>query len=364
MRFLTAILGLAAALGLVAPAGAGISDTPLPTFSNGHAAQVVALVPGVIKADAIETDVICTNLAPAAVDIGLEVFDIAGVRANHVSTGNGALLAVAPGRTVTIATGGTAVLHEDATIALEAPVTEIANGSARVVATDTRLVCNAFTVDSLHTIQSPNKCSTCKPPALANLGLSYASASPPPPPPPPPSSLCPATPQSGCRQPTGPGRAMVLLKDRSPNALDALLWKWAGSTPTAKADFGDPFTTTSYALCVYDHTGGTPTRRFAAGVPFGGTCAGHPCWRDTATGYLYVDSARTPDGVATLSLRAAGTAGAKLILQGQGANLPFSGLPLTLPVTVQLTTGSGLCWGANYSSPSANSTGLFKAKSD
>src|SRR5438552_6596964 len=237
MRLLSTVLGLAVALGLVGPARAGIADTPLPTFSDGHAAQVVALVPGVIKSGAIETDVICTNLAPAAVDVGLEVFDVAGVRANRVSTGNGALLTVAPARTVTIATGGTAVLHEDATIALEAPVTEIANGSARVVATDVRLACNAFTVDSVHTVQSPNKCSTCKPPTLANLGLSYVAGSSPPPPPPPPPSPCPATPRSGCRKPAGPGRAMVLLKDRTPDELDTLLWKWTGATPPAKADF-------------------------------------------------------------------------------------------------------------------------------
>ena len=97
MRLLSTVLGLAVALGLVGPARAGVTDTPLPTFSDGHAAQTVALVPGVIKSDAIETDVICTSLAPAAVDVGFEVFNQAGVRANRVSTGNGAILAVGPG---------------------------------------------------------------------------------------------------------------------------------------------------------------------------------------------------------------------------------------------------------------------------
>ncbi|TMA52420.1 MAG: hypothetical protein E6J76_07270, partial [Deltaproteobacteria bacterium] len=172
MRLLSTVLGLAVALGLVGPARAGVTDTPLPTFSDGHAAQVVALVPGVIKSDAIETDVICTNLAPVGVDIGFEVFSQAGVRGNRVSTGNGALLAVGPGRTVTVATGGTAVLHEDAVITLEAPVTELANGSGRVVATDVHLACNAFVVDSLHTVESPGKCPACKPPVLSNLNLS------------------------------------------------------------------------------------------------------------------------------------------------------------------------------------------------
>jgi len=358
MRLLSTFLGVAATLGLGAHAHAGITDTPVPTF-NGHAAQVVALVPGVIKSDAIETDVICTSLAPAAVDVGFEVFNQAGVRANRVSTGNGAILAVGPGRTVTIATGGTAVLHEDAAITLEAPVTELANGSGRVVATDIRLACNAFTVDSLHTVQSPGKCPTCQPPTLANLGLSYIA-----PPPPPPPAPCPATPLAACRKPTTRGRSLVLLKDQTPDALDTLLWKWTGAVATAKADFGDPVTTTNYQLCLYDRTGGTPTLRLGAAAPTGGTCGARPCWTGVATGFLYVDPALTPDGLATISLRAAGTSGAKLSIQGKGTNLPLSGLPLTPPVTVQLSAGSGLCWDAVYSAPIVNNAGSFKAKSD
>ena len=123
MRVPLTVVGLAATLCLVASARGGVTDTPLPTFSDGKAAQLVALLPGVIKKNQVDTDVICTNLAPVAVDVGFEVFDQGGVRGNRVDAGNGALLAVGPGRTVTIATGGTAVLHEDAVITLEAPVT-------------------------------------------------------------------------------------------------------------------------------------------------------------------------------------------------------------------------------------------------
>ena len=359
MRLLSTVLGLAVALGLVAPARAGITDTPLPTFSDGHAAQVVALVPGVIKNDQIETDVICTNLASAAVDIGFEVFSQAGVRGNRVSTGNGAILAVGPGRTVTIATGGTAVLHEDAAITLEAPVTELANGSGRVVATDIRLACNAFTVDSLHTVESPGKCPTCQPPTLANLGLSYI-ASPLPPPPAP----CPATPLAACRKPTARGRSLVLLKDQTPDALDTLLWKWTGAVATAKADFGDPVATTNYQLCLYDQSGATPTLRLASNAPAGGTCGARPCWTGTTTGFVYADPALTPDGLATISARGAGAGAAKLLIKGKGTNLPLSGLPLGPPVRVQLSAGSGVCWEAVYTTPLTNNAGKFKAKSD
>src|SRR5262249_9197959 len=116
MRTPRTVLGLSALLCLVAPAHSAVSDTPPPTFSDGEAAQGVPPVPGVIKKNQVATEVICPNLAPAAVDVGFEVVDQGGVRGTQVAAGHGALLAVGPGRTVTIATGGTAVLHEDAVI--------------------------------------------------------------------------------------------------------------------------------------------------------------------------------------------------------------------------------------------------------
>src|SRR3989449_8586017 len=101
-----------------APVCAGVQDTPLPTFSDGHAAQLAALIPGAIKDNNVETVVICTNLAPAALDVGLEVFDETGALRNSIATGNGAFLNVAPGVTVTVGTGAVPVLHDDQTLTL------------------------------------------------------------------------------------------------------------------------------------------------------------------------------------------------------------------------------------------------------
>ena len=114
-RALAALLVVAAARVSVR---AGVQDTPLPTFSDGQAAQLAALIPGVIKDNNVETVVICTNLAPAALDVGLEVFDETGALRNSVATGDGAFLDVAPGVTVTVGTGAVAALHEDQTITL------------------------------------------------------------------------------------------------------------------------------------------------------------------------------------------------------------------------------------------------------
>ena len=59
-----------ALLELAPSARAGMLDTPTPTFSDGKAARIVAFVPTVIKNNALETVVICTNLAAAPLNIG------------------------------------------------------------------------------------------------------------------------------------------------------------------------------------------------------------------------------------------------------------------------------------------------------
>ena len=77
----------------------GMLDTPLPTFSDGKAAQVVGLLPEVVKNNNIETVVMCTNLDTVPANIGLEVFDKDGVLANSIALGNGEILNVAVGAT-------------------------------------------------------------------------------------------------------------------------------------------------------------------------------------------------------------------------------------------------------------------------
>ena len=163
-------------LGLGRPAAAGPGDTPLPTFADGKPAQAVYIAFGVIKNNNLETDFVCTSLDPAPVDIGIQVFDETGALRNNVAApgtlcnggtraglactvdnsldtvngcpgatcpaccvpGSGAILAVGPGRTVTIGTAGTAQLHEDETMVMNTAgsgIPTLRNGSGRVVAT-------------------------------------------------------------------------------------------------------------------------------------------------------------------------------------------------------------------------------------
>jgi hypothetical protein len=160
-------------LGQAGPAAAGPTNTPLPTFSDSRAAVSVYIAAGVIKNNNLETDFICTNLDTVAVDIGLEVFDETGALRNSVAAGSGAFLNVGVGKTVTVGTAGTAQLHEDQALTLNAAgsgVNVLRNGSGRVVATSKNLICTAVVVDKLHTVQDPAT-SSLPPPSLAQLQL-------------------------------------------------------------------------------------------------------------------------------------------------------------------------------------------------
>src|SRR5438132_14055952 len=171
-RWFTVCL-LAGVLASISPAYAGPTDTPLPTFSDGKPAVAVYTAVGVIKGSHLETDFVCTNLDPVAVDIGLEVFDETGALRNSVVAGSGAFLNVGVGKTVTVGTAGTAVLHEDQTLALNTAgsgVGLLRNGSGRVVATSKSIACNAIVADKLHTVQDP-AVSSLPPPSLAQLQL-------------------------------------------------------------------------------------------------------------------------------------------------------------------------------------------------
>ncbi len=122
---------------------AGLGDTPLPQFADGKASVEVLRVPGVIKRNRLQTDFLCTALDSTPVNIGVEVFDPSGSLVNDVHAGAGVVLDVAPGRTVTIGTGGTAAFLETTVLGLGS----IAQGSARVVASSNRVRCNVVVVD-------------------------------------------------------------------------------------------------------------------------------------------------------------------------------------------------------------------------
>jgi hypothetical protein len=159
------------------------------------------------------------------------------------------------------------------------------------------------------------------------------------------------------------GKASIQLQNKTPDSKDQLKWKWLAGERTTVADYGNPITSMSYQLCVYDTTG----LRIRSTAPAGGTCAGKPCWKATGqSGFKYKDKELTPNGMSQLQLKEGADGKAKILLSARGAALAMPN-PATLgqPVTVQIQNTSGLCWEAVYSAPpTSQSSTQFKDKAD
>lgn len=178
--------------------------------------------------------------------------------------------------------------------------------------------------------------------------------------------LCAATPASGCRLPIAAQKSVITLKHRSIASSNSITWKWGQGAATTKAEFGDPVSGTSYAVCVYDEVGGTPRLRLSSTAPGGGFCDRGPCWRDKGTAFLYSRRDLFPEGLSKVTLTPGVGGAAKIMVKGKGANLAMPDLSgMGLPLRVQMLNSAGLCWEARFSAPAAKQTpDLFKDKSD
>ncbi|MBI3782288.1 MAG: Ig-like domain-containing protein [Deltaproteobacteria bacterium] len=169
--------------------------------------------------------------------------------------------------------------------------------------------------------------------------------------------LCPPTPQSGCR--TGQ-RASLWIKRDVAGKRDALRFSLTKGQSSALADFGNPMTSTAFALCVYDASGAVEAVR----VPPGGMCGRKPCWKTTAgASYAYADRNAAHDGITRILLHSSAAAASKLVVWGKGDGLPAPRLPLQGAVTAQVTATNGMCFEADFAVDSVrkNDGIVFKA---
>ena len=166
--------------------------------------------------------------------------------------------------------------------------------------------------------------------------------------------ICPPTPQLTCR---AADRSALQIKNQSDDSKDRLTWKWTKGAATTTAEFGDPTTTATYALCLY--SGGVAAAEIQV-------APGATKWAPLGTkGYKFSDIAAAEDGAQKISLRGGASGKSKALLKGRGLNLPdpINTTPLTLPVTVQLVNdGNGLCWQSVFATASKNTISQFKAK--
>jgi len=175
-----------------------------------------------------------------------------------------------------------------------------------------------------------------------------------------PAALAPA-----CGPAMGRG-ASLQLEDKRKDARDRLVWMWRNGAAISKADFGNPLTTSSYALCVYETAGdGSPSLVLGAAAPAGGRCGKHACWKASRRGFAYHGSGLSPNGLLSLGLKAGNPGNASIAVTGRGAKIQMPRLPLSTPIIVQLKRGDGdRCWEARYSSAAVNRPGELKARSD
>lgn len=176
---------------------------------------------------------------------------------------------------------------------------------------------------------------------------------------------CIAAPRPICRQTFLPGKSKLVLKDTSNDAKDKLVWKWSKGQATDLADYGDPTTTDDVELCLFDESSGTPQVIASALMPAGGTCPDKPCWRAGSSGYRYVDTTRTPDGIEKLVLKAGPDGVPRVVVKGKGELLGLPALPLGANTRVQLRAADA-CWEATFSAAGTkrSDASIFKGVSD
>jgi len=179
-------------------------------------------------------------------------------------------------------------------------------------------------------------------------------------------AVCPAVPDPSCRVPTAAKKSTVQIKKGAQESQDKFAWKWSKGAATTTADFGNPTGTKGLDVCVYDARDGAPALQRVVRIPGGGLCAGKPCWKASRKGFVFKSRAGTADGVQQVSLTAGAAGRSSVQVKAGGAALPDFSLPATAPVTVQLRSGSGVCWGATFSTPGRvpDPARQFKGSSD
>jgi hypothetical protein len=187
--------------------------------------------------------------------------------------------------------------------------------------------------------------------ALANTVVHYRRREP-----------CAAAPRSDCRRPTAPGAAELTLTERPGTARSAMKLRWTRGTAVTRAELGMPDVSTDYAACLYDASGPQPVASLLA--PGGETCQRGPCWQWRAQGFTYLDTDRTPDGVARAIVKPGGEGQSYLRWQANKGAVPPLGLPLDGPVVIQIQASNGTCWEARFSSAIVNDGTRWQGTSD
>jgi hypothetical protein len=152
------------------------------------------------------------------------------------------------------------------------------------------------------------------------------------------------------------------------NGKARLVWKWRiSSGGVLKTDFGDPLTTSDYALCIYADNPPELVAEYTALA--NNLCAGKPCWKEIRKGFRHKNKGAAGHQLKKLGLiaRTGPLADVKALAKGKGGSLFVPPLPFPEEtITVQLVKSDGPeCWQSFFSPPFKKNTAVkFKDKND
>lgn len=147
-----------------------------------------------------------------------------------------------------------------------------------------------------------------------------------------------------------PKTKLKISSSADPNR-SKLQWQWIKGAEVVQADLGDPSSTTDYALCIYDSTGGVASLATSLALP-----AGTAGWRSLdPKGWKWADRSGLVDGLTRFELRTGVAGKSRVKLKAAGASLPlpapFSPAELfdaDTSVVVQLLSSEGRCWTSTF----------------
>jgi len=172
--------------------------------------------------------------------------------------------------------------------------------------------------------------------------------------------VCPTAPVPTC---IDAGKHSLLIRDNVINDRDIFKWKWAKGGAFDQIDLGDPESTTSYTLCVYDSSGGVDSLATSFAIAPGSN------WTDIdPKGFKYKDKFRTSSGVLKAQIRTGDLGRTKALVIAKGGNVPMPApfgptfFEQSPRVTVQLhNDATSTCLGSEFTSNKKNTTAIFKA---
>jgi len=175
-------------------------------------------------------------------------------------------------------------------------------------------------------------------------------------------ALCGPTPRDDCR---APASARSMFELRRTGAGGKLRWSWHADELMPAPEFGNPFRTARYAVCVYDASV-MPQPRLSLSVPPGDRCESGRCWRpQKPQGFRYRSRTAVPDGISSIDLRRRLKGAEDVVAKGKGAVVVPPAMPLDPTVTVQVVNNeTDTCWEAAYAMPRENTPTAFRARSD